>query len=602
MELGKCSYLDSPDLIDRYLAKWPLLCELQIRSFNETQTVNRGEFTRYIEVNVGLSENSPIPEFMKVSLNGKSIDDEWKPFSSVISLILPSEATYTISVSLKLANLISELKTVVPFRTNIPKVKINGGQPITCMPLSATLDGSSVYGDKNPNQWEFQISETRDFEDKPWHQVGEVVQLDPKKKYGEFGIDTRIRRHGHEEISNDFSSTIIVPDCTLRHIVSYGQSNSFGAGGEPSLSLKQPFSNLKIDPDSGDFQKLIEPTVSIDRRKNVETHVSTMLNLLSARSTETGELPLTFIGTTSGLGGASYRKIKRGSDSYEHLLNSVKQARHLAKIYGLKYEILAAAFIHGESDSLEMTRDYADDVIQFRKYFSQDLSEIIGTDIDIPLFISQAVDNSLALNEPEQDQESRSQQERFFEVIRDAQLSASLSDPKIIFVGPTYSLPMYDHSHLTNVGYQILGEQFALSMHDHLMLKKPPHVLRPSNVQFEGDKFVVSFADALGPIFFNGWNQSPTKGFWVTDQNDLPVPIKSVKVSGPREVSVQIESHSHISSLTLDYANVKVLGKDGRKNEGAIVEALVESPSSVHGVRSFCLPFRWHVDLKLASR
>ncbi len=237
------------------------------------------------------------------------------------------------------------------------------------------------------------------------------------------------------------------------HIVSTGQSNSIGGGGEEALSLVPFRDNLKMTPDNSGWEPLIEPVTGVENRGHTETHAAEM------SKTITEGLGWTIVASNSGEGGRNIRWIEKDGHNqfgrgkaYAHSIEAVRNSTRLAKEMGRRLVVPAVVLIHGEADSVEGTKDYAERLLKMYSDYDADIRAITNQGEHIRMFVTLTGF----------DVDPISNRDRIHNAIK----YAASVNPNIIIAGSDQYAEWQEevHAHHTNVGYQQIGQMIGESI------------------------------------------------------------------------------------------------------------------------------------------
>ena len=267
----------------------------------------------------------------------------------------------------------------------------------------------------------------------------------------------------------------------VNHILGTGQSLSVGYGGTAD-STTQPYSNIMLAYGvqaatgfSGAFIPLVE--------SGPETMSSPMANLLTELAVIEGITPFVSLVSVHGAGGTPYSGLKKGTEFFTRAMDQVTGAASRATTNGQTYVVRAVTSVHGESDSIDDSLTYEADIIEWQVDYETDVQAITGQTLSIPMFHTQ-----------------NSQQAESW--IPLDMLAAHIAQPgKVILVGPKYHLqPYFDGTHLTTVGYQQLGEDYAKAYRKVILEGGVWEPLRPKTVSRVGALITIVFHVPVMPL------------------------------------------------------------------------------------------------------
>lgn len=273
--------------------------------------------------------------------------------------------------------------------------------------------------------------------------------------------------------TNDYNS-----NC-WNQIVSTGQSLSVGHGGTPALSTTQPYSNKQLNSSFTALDPLVE--------LGTERMYSSLANSISQQVGTTN--PFNSIVTLRGVGATPYSGLKKGTTTYDYIINAIKQAKKISNEIDLKpYVIRALTVVHGENDFANT--QYKENLLEWQNDFETDLKYISGQVGIIPMFTCQVSTWSIyGGTKP---------------VSALGQLDAALENPnKIVLVTPKYFLDYADGLHLKNFSYKLLGEYYGKVMKKVLVDKQQWLPLYATQATRVGNTITVDFHVPVAPLQIN---------------------------------------------------------------------------------------------------
>lgn len=354
-------------------------------------------------------------------------------------------------------------------------------------------------------------------------------------------------------------------------VIGTGQSLSVGAVGNPPLSTKQPYSNLKlVDPNyngslaggpgpgasAGPLVELIRTfnnkfPAGPNYPNNIygETPHSAMANQLSALSLATEMRDYTTAHSAVGESGQSITVIRKNGtgNSYAAALYEARAFTALAKQAGKSYGVGAILLTHGETDWAR--NSYEADIHQLWADYNADLPAITGQQTKIPLLVSQ---QGTFPNLPGSAPSTL------------AEWKLGLDYPgDILCVGPKYQYEYAnDHVHLTANGYRRLGEKYAEVYFHAVMLGKSWKPIQPNAARVNGNLVTLTFDVPVPPLQWDPRMPSPHqqankqwrlgRGFEATDQGG-PLTISAVDITGPDTVQITLDKAPG-AGLVIGYA------------------------------------------------
>lgn len=253
---------------------------------------------------------------------------------------------------------------------------------------------------------------------------------------------TTVEYHTETKVIEQQITPVTLP--VLYHIVSTGQSNSIGGGGEPAISLHPPYDNLKVSPDNMTLQPLSEPVTGVQDRGETETHATAMASEITRR---TGQR---IIVSNSGEGGRNMAWISKGGggQAYSHSIEAVARSVRYASEHNSKVIVPCVVLIHGESDSIEGASGdvYLAGLLRMQQDYDKDIRRLTGQSQTVQLLITL----------PGNDESKQA--------IRNAQILASEVSDYIKVVGTDAYFEWQEPSHKvhhTALGYRQLGHMIG---------------------------------------------------------------------------------------------------------------------------------------------
>jgi len=276
----------------------------------------------------------------------------------------------------------------------------------------------------------------------------------------------------------------VIGDAITRymHILSTGQSLSLG--GNPAFSGVQPYENVGlttvvengVKTDYGPFVPLIAVG---GERPDIP-----VANTYAGFSDVDG-ITLSAIATSHGGGGLQYTKIMKGTDPYNRGMAQAALSKSLAEAEGAIYNPLAIMLIHGEADAMHDTTEYEGQLVELRSDYNTDLSALMGSSVNLPLFFnqtSQSNPNSAAL----------------------LQLKTQREHDDMYLIGPIYQYKFNaDYIHLLGEGSRDVGEQFGKVMYDVMQKGVDWKPLSPTSITRTGAEVLVTFHVPAGTLQFD---------------------------------------------------------------------------------------------------
>jgi hypothetical protein len=335
----------------------------------------------------------------------------------------------------------------------------------------------------------------------------------------------------------------------LNHVLGTGEGLALGVFGTPPITTVQPYSNLTFatgamsgDTNLTSFIPLVEGDVVPGTIVPVETMSTSFANAITrvARTQFVVGLPP---GKTShdllvsvhGARGAPYAALKKGTAPYAAGLAQAQAGRDLAVAAGQSYVVRAVTNVHGESDSEAGNTAYAANLLEWQTDYETDIRAITGQSDPIPMFVSQPSSWTRGSGLPTTS------------LIPGAMLDAHVAAPgKVVLVGPKYHLPYAaDGVHLSAVGYQQLGEEYAKVYRRVILEGKPWEPVRPMAVTRVDAEIFLDMYVPSPPLTFEDLRVTDPghAGFeWVDDGPDTPSIVAVIILNG-KTVAIQL-SHA----------------------------------------------------------
>lgn len=342
-----------------------------------------------------------------------------------------------------------------------------------------------------------------------------------------------------------------------KHILVTGQSLANGGQGTPALSTYQPYSNLMMTPlPAADwFMDLYEQTA--------EKPSSALGNTLTALDDTNA------IVTVNANDGSAYVDIKNGTQTYT---NGITQVTNALSVAASRYAVGGVSVMHGEQDdTVGTTRaQYAADLSEWQSDYESDINAVTGLSQTIPMLVCQLSSHALHDGTP-------------ISGITLAQYDAAKDNASIFLAGPKYQFPYEDSSHLTNLGYRMLGEMHARAW--RVILSSGDWVpLMPLSVSRTGAIITVEMSVPVLPLAFDTTlvAEVPNYGFEYADDGDgNSVSISSVAIDGS-SIVITLDDTPTGSNQVVRYAytnqNEGDVGASGNLRDSDTSESLYDNP------------------------
>jgi hypothetical protein len=345
----------------------------------------------------------------------------------------------------------------------------------------------------------------------------------------------------------------------VNHVLGTGQSLSVGARGAPALSTTQPYANVMFSTGAiaggtnlAAFVPLVEgigdAAAPID--PGVETLSSAFANLVTELARGAGQKTHDILVSGHGVGGIAYVGLKKGTTAYTNGMAQVVAGLALARARQASYVVRAVTNVHGESDQVTGNLLYEDNLAEWQSNYEHDVRVLTNQSEAVPMLHTQM-----------------SSWTRFnvaTSKIAMDQLAAHVDYPgKIILVGPKYHLDYVDDGvHLTNHGYQHMGEDYAKVYRRVILEGRVWEPLRPIAVSRTGAEILVTFAVPAPPLVLDRTlvTDPGASGFEFAQTGDATPAILDVALDGPDRVKITLEAVPTGTDQRLRYAYTGVVG------------------------------------------
>jgi lysophospholipase L1-like esterase len=276
-------------------------------------------------------------------------------------------------------------------------------------------------------------------------------------------------------------------------IIGTGQSLSVGQKGQPVLSTRQPYHNLKlstddlpwpVDPDNTNLSlvPLVEPIGRLSPSfpsswpENIagETPHSAMANEITALVQGKYGRDYVTIHSAVGENGQGMVFLRKGAlqrglngRSYAAAMIETRAITRLARAAGKTYGVGAIVVTHGETDA--GNQDYENELYRLWSDYNTDLRAITGQRQKIPMIVSQQ--NTCA--------------DRSSSTLAQWKIGVDHS-ADVVCSGPKYQYPSPEGLHLTAKGYQLLGEKYGQVYFERVILGRNWRPLEPLKAKRDG--------------------------------------------------------------------------------------------------------------------
>jgi hypothetical protein len=340
-------------------------------------------------------------------------------------------------------------------------------------------------------------------------------------------------------ISLDGETEVKTHDGVVYHSPWFGQSNSGAAGLGGAffgtiapldtpvdeftalMFVAGPSPNFPLGGDYDDFNSAEELAAAIP-----DANLATFVPLINqtaldqeghwmgfADQVRTSAAPYLNLHTSHGVGGYAYSQLKKGTQPYENIIDSVRAGVRNAARLGLRYNVPGICLQHGEGDFSNV--NYAANLAEWTADFNADIVPLTGQATPIKLWMTQpcnwawaALTHSIMPLSP-----------RIMLAEHEAE--------NVILVTPTYHV-LHDLGdpeqwiHISAYGRRVIGEKYA----EALAFGPEWSPLRPTGIVATGSNIVLSFAGRQGALQFNEYHATTNpngvvdpgnKGFRLTD-------------------------------------------------------------------------------------
>jgi hypothetical protein len=259
--------------------------------------------------------------------------------------------------------------------------------------------------------------------------------------------------------------------------------------------------------------------------------------------------------TEVGEAGQAFSVIRKGAvdtgttgRAYAASVFEVAAITRLAKATNKSYGVGAIVLTHGESDTTSTT--FEADVVKLWTDYNQDLPPLTGQTAPIPLVQSQQ--HATPANAG-----SRS-------AATLAQWRSAVNHPgDIVCSGPKYQYPyIADTIHLTNAGYERLGEKYGQVFTERVLLGHDWRPLEPTSVTRNARVITVTFHVPVPPLVWDSTLPAPhqsTNSEWSQGRGfelsagSTRVAISGVAISG-NTVQITCATDPPATGLVVGYA------------------------------------------------
>ncbi len=315
----------------------------------------------------------------------------------------------------------------------------------------------------------------------------------------------------------------------INHIISTGQSLSIGYNSV-AISLTQPYSNLMFADGVQAVDNFDDPLIPLVEA-DVETMSSALANEVSSLEIEEGRTHDALV-SVHGIGGSTYDQIKKGTLCYTNGMAQVAGGLAQAVALGKTYIVRCVTCVHGESDRVENTPNYFDDLLEWQSDYEADIQEMTGQTDAVPMFISacSAQDGTPGT----------------IDVVLNM-LDAHVARPgKIILVTPKFHLTYSDGLHLDAEGYSHMGELYAKAYRRVIIEGGVWEPVHPSGITRDGAVITVTYYVEAPPLVVDTTIVEAQTNYGFTyvkdDEESTVVAITSVEIINDTQIEVTLAS------------------------------------------------------------
>ncbi|MGE8162774.1 hypothetical protein ACQKRQ_21750 [Paraburkholderia sp. NPDC080076] len=334
----------------------------------------------------------------------------------------------------------------------------------------------------------------------------------------------------------------------ITHVISYGQSLSQGFFNKPVLSTRQRYSSLRFNggvrAQDGVQSEGVEvaykqfvPLVETQWGDKAETPTSGTLNmamqLIEQENLQShADLPYRFIGSAPGEGSMDIATLSAPGRYYSQLLRDIAQGKRLADAQGKTYGVGAITWTQGEADDSSQTSipTYIAKLRSLRADVDRDAKALTGQKQDVEMITYQVA--------------THRHFDQQYPHIALALLEASHEDPHIHLAVPMYLFRYLDGGHTDNRSTEWMGAYYGLVLKRILIDKQTWTPLEPLNWRREGTTAVLRFNVPAPPLRWDTTQVAGNSdyGFSLRLPSGDLLPIQSVSITGPDEVSIMAKS------------------------------------------------------------
>lgn len=323
-----------------------------------------------------------------------------------------------------------------------------------------------------------------------------------------------------------------LPLADVNHFVFAGQSLSVGGGGQPAISLSQPYSNLTFTagPRSGLAQltsliALVEnnnspaPDGGTDRGETPCSGAANYITQLSGHK---------MLCSTTGHGGYSITQLDKYSAWYQYIEKHIEEGYNRVTGGAETYAVAGIGWLQGEADAQAgmSQAEYFTRLLELRKDIQETCFLKTGQITYLPLITYQLASHATTQSSAH---------------VALAQLAASQDDSMIHIATPMYHFPYnpIGDIHLTNVGYLWAGHYFGRVM-SKIMDGDIWVPLKPISATANGTIITVYYNVPSPPIVVDiTTHTTQDRGFKIVDDTGT-LTISNVQAASSTSIDITI--------------------------------------------------------------
>lgn len=302
------------------------------------------------------------------------------------------------------------------------------------------------------------------------------------------------------------------------------------------------------------FRKFVQGPQTYPNNIDGKTPHSSMAMQISAMSMQKTKQIFTTMHSNVGVSGAPMWDIcKNGNvNSYAASMFEAQALTRLAKESGHNLEYDCILLTHGEADAILSHTSYAEELVKMLRDYTEDLRHITGQAHAPIMILSQQQSSPPVPNVGSA-------------VIQAQWFVQAESSNTIICAGPKYQYSYVEGAlHLSEGGYNRLGEKYGQVFYQTVIEKNPFIPLSPNKITLKGPTTIlVSFNIPVGPLAWNEALATPHqtvhtawslgRGFEVRDAQKNEINITNVRILSNDELEIDLAPPIDLP-LTLSYA------------------------------------------------